>query len=198
MTRPIRFLILPLLLGIVASCTDDATDPSGAPKQEDELTFLRFSSANALSVRSASFWAIKGQDRELEMTYADGSDFLEFSVDGNTLLRAPDGRLYNHGDSVRITVTVDAGNRMILRFEPSGLTFNPAAPAELEINYHEADDDIDGDGDRDDHDARLELQLRVWKQERPGLPWLPQASFRLNDDEIEAKVLSFTGFAMAS
>ncbi|MGQ0562367.1 MAG: hypothetical protein ACT443_10890 [Gemmatimonadota bacterium] len=193
-----RWLFLLCTVLLTASCNDDTTDPDDDAVPESELTFLRFESANAVTVRSARFYAVKGQNRELELKYADGSDFLEFEVGSNSLLRAPGGRLFQRGDSVLITVTLGAGDRMIVRFEPSGLIFNPASPAELEINYAKADDDIDNDGDRDNSDELLELRLRIWKQEQPGLLWLPQASFRIDDDEIEALIFSFTGFAMAS
>lgn len=192
-----KYLGLLLLVVLAGSCDNDTTEPEqGIP--EPQLTFLRFESENALAVRTKSFWAVKGQGRKLEMEYADGEDFLEFEVDSNSLLRAPDGRTYQRGDSVKITVTVDPGNRMIVYFEPSGLTFSQAQPAKLEINYNKADDDIDGNGRRDNKDDALEAQLKVWKQEQPGQPWLPQSSFRLDDRNIEARIMSFTGFAMAS
>jgi hypothetical protein len=40
--------------------------------------------------------------------------------------------------------------------------------------------------------------LRIWQQERAGLPWVPTLTFRIDEDDLEARVLSFTGFAMAS
>lgn len=187
-----------LPLFALAACSDNSTDVDGGAVPEDRLTFLRFESANAVAVKQASFWAVKGQDRELEMRYADGEDFLEFEIGAQTLLFRPDGRPFQNGDSVQITVTLDAANRFILDFQPSGLVFNPTRPAELEINYRLADDDVDDDGDEDSTDRALELALRIWQQERPGLPWLPLATFRINDDELEARILSFTGFAMAS
>lgn len=191
----IRALVLAL---ITVSCSDDATDPDEQAVPQSQLTFLEFSSTNVISTRTQSFWAVKGQGRKLEMEYADGEDFLEFEVGGNSLLRAPDGRRYQNGDSVLITVTLDAANRMIANFEPSGLQFNPQSPAKLEINYARFNSDIDGDGRRDSRDERLEFLLRIWKQEQAGQPWIPQTTFRIDAKRIEARVLSFTGFAMAS
>lgn len=187
-----------LLAFLAASCSDDTTDPDEQTVPEAQLTFLEFNSTNAITTRTKSFWAVKGQGRKLEMEYADGEDFLEFELGGNSLLRAPDGRAYQHGDSVLITVTLDAANRMIAHFEPSGLTFNPQSPAKLEINYAKFNPDIDGDGRRDSRDERLEFLLRIWKQEQVGQPWMPQTTFRIDAKRIEARVLSFTGFAMAS
>lgn len=192
-----RWLFLLPFIALTA-CSDKPTELDDGPVPEANLKILRFESANAVTVKQASFWAVKGQDRELEMRYADGQDFLEFQVDAQTLLRRPNGTLFQNGDSVQITVTLDAGNRLLVNFEPSGLVFNPARPAELEINYRLADGDIDGDGDEDAIDIALERALRIWQQERPGLPWLPLATFRIDEDELEARVLSFTGFAMAS
>lgn len=191
-----RWIFLSILF--LVACSDHSTDVDGGGVAEDRLKFLRFESAGAVAVKQASFWAVRGQDRELEMLYADGGDFLEFQVDAETLLRRPDGRLFQNGDSVQITVTLDASDRFIVHFQPAGLVFNPARPAELEINYRLADGDIDDDEDEDEIDRQLELSLRIWQQERPGLPWLPLATFRIDDDELEARVFSFTGFAMAS
>ena len=180
-----------------AACSKDATDPDDGV-QEPELTFLRFENANAISVRQASFWAKRGEGRRLRMFYADGEEFLDFEVRDKALLRRPNGTLFLPGDSILITVTLDPSNRFIVRFEPSGLVFNPLDPAHLEINYKHADRDIDDDGDEDDHDRALEAQLRIWQQEAQGLPWIPLSTLRVDDDDLEANVLSFTGFAMAS
>jgi hypothetical protein len=192
-----RYIFLCLAAVITASCNDDATGPDD-PKLESELTFLRFQSAASITTRTGSFWAVRGRNTELELRYADGSDFLEFEVDATSLLRSPSGQTYQDGDSVLITVTVDPTDRAIVDFQPSGLVFNPTRPARLEINYQQCDDDIDADGDRDIHDDQLEQRLRIWKQELPGAPWFPQSSLRIDADEIEADIFGFTGFAMAS
>jgi hypothetical protein len=195
-----RYMWLLLTVMLAASCSEDVGPEPINPEAVNEaaLTFMRLESASAITVRTASFWAVKGEDVKLEMDYADGSEFLEFILQDKTLLRAPNGRLYQDGDSVHITVTLDPSNRVILHFEPSGLTFNPAEPARLKINYAKCDDDIDNDGARDADDEILERQLQIWKQEQPGQPWFPQASFRIDGDDIEARIFSFTGFAMAS
>ena len=187
-----------LLMAIFVAGCSDSTEPDDDLVPDNELTFLRFENQNALSVRQASFWAVRGQGRKLEMKYANGEEFLEFEVRDKALLRHPDGRLFQQGDSIRITVSVDPNNRFIVYFEPSGLIFNPLDPAHLEINYKQADGDIDNDGDEDDNDRLLETRLRIWQQERPGLPWLPLPTLRIDDDDLEANVLSFTGFSMAS
>jgi hypothetical protein len=177
---------------------DDPNDPGQQSVPEEELKILVFTSPDAVPVKQASFWAVRGRDRKLEIDYADGEDFLEFEVRERSLLRRPDGTLFQQGDSILVTVTLDPTNRIVVFFEPSGLVFNPSDPARLKINYKEADDDIDGDGDEDAEDQQLEAALRIWQQEQPGLPWMPTLTFRIDDDDMEARVLSFTGFAMAS
>lgn len=187
-----------VLAVLMAAACSDTTDPDDGAATEDELNFMRFSSMSAVTVRTASFWAVRGRDRKVEMDYANGEEFLEFEVRSESLLRRPNGALFANGDSVLITVTLDPSDRIIVHFEPSGLSFNPLDPARLKINYREADSDIDDDGDEDSEDERLEAALRIWQQELPGLPWLPLLTFRIDDDDMEARVLSFTGFAMAS
>ena len=189
-----RFLGVCLLV-IWAGCTDDGIGPG---VREPDLTFLRFENPSAIALRQASFWAVRGENRRLEMDYTTGAEFLEFEVRANSLLRRPDGTLFQDGDSVLITVTIDANNRFIFNFEPSGLTFNPLDPAQLEINYQYAHDDIDNDGDVDGNDLNLEAALRIWQQEMPNVPWLPLATIRIDEDDLRANVLGFTGFAMAS
>lgn len=190
-----KYLILAVAL-LAASCHETSTDPTDGV-DEANLTFLRFSSSAALATREGSFWAVKGQARRLELNYADGKRFLRFDVNGNSLLSAPNGRLYQNGDSVLITFSIDPA-KMVIRFEPSGLKFNPVNPARLDINFEKKDEDIDGDGDIDGRDHDLELKVTVWKQERPGQRWFRQSTFRIDEDDIEAQILSFTGFAMAS
>lgn len=185
-------------IALLAACSDSGTGPDDGPVPDSELTFLRFDSASAVSVRQASFWAVAGQGRRLEMKYANGEEFLEFEVRDKALLRRPNGTLFLPGDSILITVTLDSSDRYIVHFEPSGLVFNPLDPAHLEINYKHADRDIDDDGDEDAEDLLLESQLRFWQQERPGQPWIGLSTLRIDDDDLETNVLSFTGFAMAS
>ena len=187
-----------LAIALLAACSDGGTGPENGAVPENELTFLRLNSASAVTVRQASFWAVAGQSRTLVMRYADGQELLELEVRDKSLLRRPDGSVFLPGDSVLISVTLDPANRYVVFFEPSGLVFNPIETAHLEINYMQADPDIDDDGDEDAEDLALEAQLRFWQQERPGLPWLPLSTLRIDDDDLETNVLSFTGFAMAS
>ncbi len=187
-----------LFAAVALAACSDSTEPDDDGVRDGDLTFLRFESSNAVTVRQASFWAERGDNRKLEIDYPDGDEFLEFEVRNESLLRRPDGTLFQEGDSILITVSLDPSNRIIVDFQPSGLIFNPLEPPRLRINFKAADDDIDDDGDLDAEDQRLAAGLAVWQQERPGQPWLPLVSLRLDEDRMEALVLSFTGFAMAS
>lgn len=199
--RAVRWL-LPVLVAGLAACND-----SSAPDEERtdaELQFVRFPATPPLSRLQASFWAVRGDDREVVINYlpdelgGEGEEFLEFRVPGDGLLRRPDGSFFAPGDSVQITVTVSPDGRFLFDFQPSGLVFDPDHPARLEISYRRIDDDLDGDGDADEDDDDLDARLRVWKQELPGTPWRAVGTVRLEDfDEIEGVITSFTGFCIA-
>lgn len=186
----------------VAACSD-TSGPDVLPTEQ--LAFVRFAdNVFPLAQREGSVWAVKGQHRTLVLRYMpeepgeEGEEFLEFDIPGDGLLRAPDGTLYEDGDSVLITVRVDDAGRFLFDFQPSGLLFHPDHMPELEVNYRLADPDIDDDGDVDDDDDELDASLRLWQQEAPGEPWRSIGSVRLDDDEIEGLIRSFTGFALAS
>ena len=210
MLRPLRFT-MPVLftaaagLGI-SGCDDDATGPLAVDQRvEGELTFIRFDAgvSGALPTQ-ASFWAVRGEERELEMRSAptpdddDGEKFLELEIDEETLLRRPDGTAFAEGDSILITVTLDPTGRFLFDFQPSGLVFNPDEPAELKIRYVLADDDYDDDGDVDADDLAFEDLLSIWQRENPGDPFVRLQTFEIDDDELEADLNGFTGFALAN
>ena len=191
---------------LLVGCDGDSTGPDpDEVKDESELTFVRFEAAAQGNVPlQASFWAVRGEDRELEMRSfptpgdEDGEKFLELEIDDETLLRRPDGSSFAEGDSILITVTLDAGGRFIFDFQPSGLVFNPAEPAELKIRYVLGDDDFDGDGDVDDDDFAFEAQLAIWQREQSSDPFVRLPSIEIGDDELKADLDGFTGFALAN
>ena len=205
----IRRLPLALLAAasaaLLAGC-DDATGPGpDEQRTEGELTFVRFAPGTLGTIPlQASFWAVRGEDRELEMRSfptpddEDGEKFLELEIEEETLLRRPDGTLFQEGDSILITVTVDPTGRFLFDFQPSGLLFNPAEPADLKIRYVLADGDYDGDGDIDNDDLEFEELLSIWQRERPSDPFFRLQSFEIDDDELEADLTGFTGFALAN
>ena len=195
-------------VAVLATLTIGCDGGSTRPDEEEtatteELAFVRFAESVTLPVRDTSFVAYYGADARLEL-YTDpepgedsGDRFFEFRLDDESLLRHPDGTPFQAGDSVVIHVSIP-GDAFIFHLEPSGLVFNPAEPAELEIDYGKADPDLDDDGDEDADDAEFELELAIWKQEAPGDPWVRLGSAQLEElDEIEAEITSFTGFALA-
>jgi hypothetical protein len=205
LSRPLTILAS---LGILLSCNDDpaSPNPDGSVKPEADLTFVRFDPTLFGSAQTTgSFWAVRGEDRELEMTYQEPDDsgderdeFLEFRVRPESLLRRPDGTPFAEGDSVLITVTVDPGGRFIFDFQPAGLQFDPSEPAELEIDFNLADRDLNDDGVEDAEDDRIRAELSIWRQDAPGTVWERLESLRIREDELRADLSGFSGFATAN
>ncbi|MFN2566089.1 MAG: hypothetical protein ABR499_13920 [Gemmatimonadaceae bacterium] len=204
MNRPLKFALLALAPIVLFIGCNEATSPDVA-RPSEALNFLRPApGAPAIADTVVSFWAKRGEDREVRMRYAPSpgssemEDFLRLSVPAAALERRPDGSAFAVGDSVLITVRVVDPVRMVFDFQPSGLRFSAKSPARLRIEYGEADDDIDGDGDVDDRDLSLETQLSVWRQEAPGQLWYKVASVVFDDlEDVEADILGFSGYALA-
>ena len=190
---PLSFLALSVL---AVGCEDDGpVDPQpGTQVQESDLDFIRRSATSPpLETTDTSFWAVLGQTRELEIRFqgqggtGTGKKFLELDIDDESLLRRPDGTSFALGDSIEIFVSIDP-DRFLVDLEPSGLEFNPAQPAVLEIRYDEAESE----------DLERETEFELWRQESPGDPWELVGSVQLEDfDEIEAQIFGFTRYALA-
>ncbi|MBA3496162.1 MAG: hypothetical protein H0T86_03575 [Gemmatimonadales bacterium] len=155
----------------LAGCGDDANPDE---RSEDELNALRIRpDAPPLERTDTSFYAKKGEDREVAIYFTDGAGgrgtllFL-LRVFGNSLLARPDGTPIALGDSVLITARVVDPTRVLIDLQPDGLTFDASAPPELLLHYDEVDDDFDGDGDIDADDVLIETRLTIWRQEDPG------------------------------
>jgi len=192
------------LLGLMAwvACADDESLPTvvGA----NQLTILRqAATAPPLEAYSASFWAVKGTSSTLEIDYAPtepngtGEDFFRLDVPSNALFIGPDGELLQQGDSVLISVTIDP-ILLLVRFEPSGLRFDPSDPARLRIDYAEADDDLNGDGRVDGLDEQIkDLRLALWRQSQTGAVWERLGSAHLKSlEEFEADLTRFSNYAL--
>ena len=194
------------LVSALAGCNSDSSTAADSDiRQSDAMHFLRPSiTTPPLSSSAVSFYAKRGEDREAFMYYqpklgtTDSSLFMRFKVPGASLDRRPDGTAIQMGDSVLITIRVADPSRLILDFQPSGLTFAATTPAELMIDFGEASHDLDGDGDVDAEDVTHELELSIWKQESPGLPWIRLSSFvDFSSEKVEAKLTGFTGYAIS-
>lgn len=193
----------------LTGCGEDALAPGGGdqdpPRQPaGSLDFVELSDTAPPFFQfdgDTSFVATAGEDAELEIYFQDpddpdqrGDKFLDFEIDGESLLEFPDGTPFQPGDAVTITVSV-ARDTLLVDFGPDGLRFDPDEPAELNISFREADDDFDDDGE---DDPELEDDLDLWRQEQPGEDWFRDGDrFDLDRDEIEADIESFTRWAVA-
>lgn len=204
--------IILALLGLALACADSTGPENTRPDSELDILVFPDSIASRLP-REVSFWAKKGEDRTVSLSFLGGNnedddddgddddegEFLQFDVPADALLRYPDGTLFQDGDSVRITITVDPANRFLFTFEPAGLEFDPENPAELEIEFEVLEGDLDDDGDADEDDEARRQQLDIWKQLQPGSPWMRlNGSLRIDVDEIEADITSFSLFCIAT
>jgi hypothetical protein len=196
-----RFVFAAALATVFSGCGSDAV--MMPDRQQllilDEPRFLQFEEqAYAAAPKEGSFWAVKGEERDLVLRYTDnGAAFLRFTVGPQSLASRPDGTAFEQGDSVLISVAVDAAGAMVFRFSPSGLKFDASEPAELKLDHARANPDYNGDGGVDLLDSVASLQLGVWKQELPVLPWLKIPSLRIVNTVIKADIHDFTGFGMA-
>ena len=205
MKRRVGWAMLLVALLVLPSGCEDAAGPGEEGMEESALTFLRFPpDLQPLVTRVDSFYAVKGDDRELVLRYQpeepgeEGEEFLEFRVPGDGLLRRPDGTLFAEGDSVLIRVEVAEDGRFLFDFQPSGLVFDPDHAPRLRVTYEAVGGDLDGDGDDDLEDDEFEEDLGLWKQEAPGGLWYPVGVIKLEDfDEIDGEIFGFTGFAIA-
>ncbi len=180
--------------------------PGGSGTPETSLRFLKPATGTALRTDSVSFWAVKGQDREVAMYYrpnpgnTDSVRFLRFRVRNESLLRRPDGSAFAAGDSVRITIRVRDFTKLITDFAPSGLTFSDSRPAELRLDFKNCDPDFNRDGSVNQTDTNLVPSFAIWKQEAVGQPWFKLTSaveISGNLSEVKADLLSFTAHAIA-
>ncbi|MDZ4865160.1 MAG: hypothetical protein SGJ01_17205 [Gemmatimonadota bacterium] len=202
--------VLLALLPLAAACGDGATalpgpTPPDSTAPQDSLHFLRATPASPpLADRIVSFWAVKGERRELRLMYrpapgaVDSVEFARLRVDDRSLVNRPDGTPLADGDSILITMSVVDTLNLIAEVQPAGLVFSPSRPARLWLKYGEADPDLNRDGLVNAADTALVLALKIWKQEQPGDPWqvLP-STVNLLELEVEADIPGFTRYAVS-
>jgi hypothetical protein len=195
-----RTLAPALLAGaaLLASCRDLTAPVQEQVVDESDLTFVRVDpEAPPLDALEVSFWAVHGQDRQVQISYDAG-------VYGNgkcLLFRVPADAVplgVAPGDSVRVTIRVVDAEEFRFEFQPEGLQFDPEHPARLEIRYRWADPDFDGDGDVDPRDLLLSETFGLWKLSG-GQTWERVAADRRRDLlEIHAPIVGFTQYALAT
>src|SRR5687768_2417925 len=128
MRRLFLALVAVGVAGGAVGCSDSSVNEPIPPQHLliggslPSLSFVQFeSNAYAAAEKSGSCWAVKGQDRQIILRYTDtGAEFLRFEVGAKSLHKRPDGSTFQLGDSVLISVNVDASGRMSYAFEPSG------------------------------------------------------------------------------
>ncbi len=182
------------------SCLRLALESWAAPCQRTEIFANPAPPAQLSGTLEASFWAVRGKDRVLQIDYEyDGETYpvLEFQVPSKALHERPDGTRFSDGDSVRIDVSLDL-TRLFVSYEPSGLRFSNKHPATLSVWYSVAAGDMDGDGEADDDDAEIESTLlALWTQEFEGDSWYSvDADHQSSENLFEASIYHFTNYAV--
>jgi hypothetical protein len=201
--RGFRCLLLPVLLGTVAS-SSDGNGPNDGTKPPSELNVIHVApTSTPLFNPSDSFYAKRGEDREVRIFFQDetghqGEEYLRLRVNAQSLAALPDGTPVLEGDSVLIHVNVVDPAEMLFELTPSGLQFNPLEPAELKIHYDHANGDLNDDGRVDGEDDSLESTLSIWRQEQLGDPFVRLTSvLSVEIDEAEAELTGFSRYALA-
>jgi len=198
-------LLSPLILALlVCSACSDSNSPNDETRNPADLNVIRLASTTPPLFNPVdSFYAKKGEDREVRIYFQDevggsGEEFLRFSVSAPSLLARPDGTPFQTGDSILIKVSVVDPAQILFDMEPSGLTFDPAQPAELKIKYAHADHDFNEDGVNDSQDDQIKQNLSIWRQETPADPFVRLGSINEQSlEEISADIIGFTRYAIA-
>ena len=147
---------------------------------------------------SASFWAVRGQQRSVQINYLSSTGDTTAPFLGLTITDpawVPGLGDLATGDSVLVTVTIDPTNIKI-SLEPTGLLFGD--PAQLQVWYGGAGGDLNGDGVVDATDAYIESQLLgVWYREGVDSAWTQvSAAQSLSDKSFTSALLHFSEYAL--
>jgi len=199
------------IAGLLAACGDalTPTDPLGFSAQmsapsnaQIETNMVRQGTTDSLTMLSATFWAVRGEDREAIITYTDPNvapaKFLRLRIRKKGLAAYPDGTPFAEGDSVLVSVTVDP-ERFLVQLEPSGLQFDPDDLPQMKIWYGKADHDFNGDGVIDAADENIRVgQLSVFFQPTDGASWNPQGAEHDTVRELfEVRLQHFSNYAVS-
>jgi hypothetical protein len=222
-----RRALIPLALALLAAgCSDDRQPtaiqqpPAAAPhflRWADPVS-LRFSAVGAVSSPAAggvlgaslsdgisldrytaAFWAVRGQERSVQINYLGSTGDTSFAFLQLTIadpVYVPGRGDLAPGDSVLIMVTIDPENIKV-SLEPTGLRFGD--PAQLRISYGGADGDLNGDGVVDETDAEIEAQLLgLWYREGAESAWARiSASQSVADKSFIGALQHFSEYAVS-
>lgn len=199
-----------LIVSIVAACTESPVQPDTPLTPTPNDTSLQVNAlapaagAPAIANPIVTFYAVAGESRQAFMYYrsrpgrTDSTVFIRFRVSNGSLLARPDGSPFADGDSILITMQLIDPEKLIVRFSPSGLRFDPLDPADIKFNFLETDDDLDDDGVVTATDSTFTTMLAIWKRENANEPWYKQTSILSTElHEIEAEVTGFTDYIIA-
>jgi hypothetical protein len=153
----------------------------------------------SLDQNVASFWAVRGEQRSVQINYLSfsgdtNSPFLRITIDDPDYV--PGVGQLAVGDSVLITVVVDPENIKVSLL-PTGLTFGNSA--ELTLWYGGAEGDLNGDGAVDEDDASIETQLLgMWCRETEADPWTALAAIHsLSEKSFTSALAHFSDYAVS-
>jgi hypothetical protein len=183
-----------VVAGLGTGCNGDGFDPRiQLTRAPADLNILRLAQPPVLISDSVSFWAVKDQDRFVEIFYADslgqpGERLLSFEVPRKALATYPDGTKFEDRDSVLIVVRVTDPATLAFDFEPSGLRFKSDKPARLTVGY----------GRAMTQPSPAEVEFGIWMQEQINEDFTRLAS-RVDAilSQVTADVPGFSRYAIA-
>lgn len=197
--------ILALVVALALSACGDPLGSGDELLEEGRLVFVPVAAdAPPLLATEVSFYAKKGETREVQLRYDPAYGYgngkcLLLRVPAGALDRDASGRVFAAGDSVLIRVRVVDAGHFHFSFEPSGLRFDPANPAQLEVRHVWAAADLNGDGAVDSRDAAIDQRFGFWRQGRPGERWGRIQTTRDGQLlEARATLTTFSQYALAS
>ena len=223
----VRRVLIPLALALLAAgCSDERQPTAVQPPPTAAPHFLRWADPLSLRFRAvgavsnptaggglgaslsdglsldrytAAFWAVRGEERSVQINYLSSTGDTSFPFLHLTIVDpvfVPGLGDLAPGDSVLITVTIDPENIKV-SLEPTGLLFGD--PAQLRMSYGGASGDLNGDGVVDETDAEIETQLLgLWYREGAESAWTRiSASQVLSDKSFISALLHFSEYAVS-
>jgi hypothetical protein len=194
--RLVKLKVLLFLVALASGCSAEeprATAPADAAAVETvartaAVRFVQRSpSAPSFADEEIRLAATAGAAGEITLRFTDGSPFATFRTGEETLRGARlQGRPIPAGDTVWITMRRVDGSRFLVELEPSGLVFNPQAPAELVFHHRHSSYPVD-------------QEASFWKQERVDSPWERiEARHDQASRTFRAPLEGFTKYALAT
>ncbi len=209
-----RRYVMPLTFVLVAAGCTDQTGPSPStvppplaalvpPPPPGTHILVQSPTAPRLETYQVSFWAKRGTQTTVFVNYRRRpgqwlpDPFLRFKIPINGLVAGAGGVPLGRGDSVWMTLTIDTV-LFNVDFQPSGVLFSSASPAQLAIWYQDASPDLNGDGIVDSTDQALKDQLAIWYRSSKATAWRQVWSNNNTSDEVvTAALYHFSQYAVA-